>query len=130
MTDRLHASARVAAVIGAIGSVALTLYAGRANNLPFLMILMSLWVIAPFGGYALAGRFSARWSATTRTALDVVIVIAAVVSVVVYGIAVLGAPRPRATPFVVVPVFAWVLMLAGVPITAWLRRRPDRTANP
>jgi len=117
-------------VIGAIGSVALTLYAGRANNLPFLMILMSLWVIAPFGGYALAGRFSARWSATTRTALDVVIVLAAVVSVVVYGIAVLGAPRPRATPFVVVPVFAWVLMLAGVPITAWLRRRPDRTANP
>ena len=117
-------------MIGAIGSVALTLYAGRANNLPFLMILMSLWVIAPFGGYALAGRFSARWSATTRTALDVVIVLAAVVSVVVYGIVVLGAPRPRATPFVVVPVFAWVLMLAGVPITAWLRRRPDRTANP
>ena len=35
---------------------------------------------------------------------------------VVYGIAVLGAPRPRATPFVVVPVFAWVLMVAGVPI--------------
>ena len=129
MTDRLHSIARVAALLGAIGSVALTLYAGRGNSLPFLMILMSLWVIAPFVGYALAGRFSARWSAAARKALDVVIVLAAIVSVVVYAVAALKSPRPRATPFVAAPVFAWVLMLVGVPLVVWVRR-PSNLPHP
>src|SRR5439155_25996208 len=56
-----------------------------------------------------------------RTALDVVIVLAAIVSVVVYAVAALKSPRPRATPFVAAPVVAWVLMLVGVPLVAWVR---------
>ena len=43
----LPSAARIAAVIGAAGAVGITLYAGRNNNVPLLMILMAGWVFAP-----------------------------------------------------------------------------------
>src|SRR5438105_3538615 len=96
MKHRLHRSAEVAAVVGAIGLVALTLYAGRNNNLPFLMILMSGWVLAPFMGYALANRFSGSWAASTRAVLDGVILVIAVLSLVMYAREVLSPPATKA----------------------------------
>ena len=120
----LHGAARAAAVVGAVGAVALTLYAGRANDLPFLMILMSGWVFAPFFGYAVATRFSRRWSPSTRTALDIVIVVIAIASVAIYGFDVFGPSHARrATPYVAVPIAAWLLMLSVVAIAALSARR-------
>jgi hypothetical protein len=128
MSDRLHSSAQVAAVIGALGSIALTLYAGRDNNLAFLMILMSGWVLAPFMGYALAGRYSASWTASTRAVLDAVIVLVAVASLVFYARNVLSPPTSKpAAVFVAVPIIAWLLMLIGVPIVALIMRRWSRS---
>jgi len=123
VTARLHGIARVAALIGAIGSVALTLYAGRSNNMPGLMIVMSLWVIAPFIGYTLAGRFAARWPAPPRVALDGLMIVAAAVSVAVYTYAALRSAHPRATPFVAVPIAAWLLLLIVIPVVALMSRR-------
>lgn len=124
MKDGLHRAAAGAAVVGAVGSVALTLYAGRANNLPFLMILMSGWVLAPFMAYALAGKFSGSWAPATRATLDAMIVLVAVASVALYA---RGAIRPPASKpaavFVAVPIAAWLLMLIGVPLTALISRR-------
>jgi len=124
MKDRPHRTAEIAAVVGAVGSVALTLYAGRDNNLPFLMILMAGWVLAPFMGYALASRYSGSWTASTRAVLDGIIVLVAVASVVIYA---RGALRPRASRpaavFVGVPIAAWLLMLIGVSLTALISRR-------
>src|SRR3989442_4308945 len=77
MSDRLHKTARVAAVAGAVGSVALTLYAGRNNNLPLLMVLMAGWVVAPFVWFALASLISHRWSEPARAALDIRILLMA-----------------------------------------------------
>jgi len=126
MKDRLHGAAAVAAVVGAVGSVALTLYAGRTNNLPFLMILMSGWVLAPFMGYALASRSSGGWNASTRAVLDGVIVLVAVASFVIYTRDALRPPASHAAAvFVAVPIAAWLLMLIAVPLTALIsRRRP------
>jgi hypothetical protein len=57
-----------------------------------------------------------RWPSVARPALDAVVVLAALASLVVYTYAAL---RPgRAVPFVVVPVGAWVLMLIVVGATA------------
>ena len=123
MSDRLHRTAQVAAVVGAIGSVALTLYAGRNNNLPFLMILMSGWVLAPFMGYALASRYSTRWTAPTRVVLDGIIVLVAVASLVLY------AASQSTRVFVAVPIGAWLLMLIGVPLTALISRRRSGSAQ-
>jgi hypothetical protein len=121
-------TATVAAVVGAVGSVALTLYAGRNNNLAFLMILMSGWVLAPFMGYALASRFSGSWLPFTRAALDGIIVLVAVASLTLYA---RGAFRPPASKpaaaFVAVPIAAWLLLLIGVPLAALIARRHSRS---
>jgi hypothetical protein len=128
--DRLHRTAPVAAVVGAIGSVALTLYAGRNNNLPFLMILMSGWVLAPFMGYALASRYTASWSASTRAVLDGIIVLVALASLVMYT---RDALRPAASKaaavFVAVPIGAWLLMFIGVPLAAVISRWRSRSVQ-
>ena len=130
MNERLHRIAQVAAVVGAVGSVALTLYAGRNNNLPFLMILMSGWVLAPFMGFALASRYSGSWTASTRAVLDAVIVLVAVASLVIYARDVLRPPAAKAAAvFVAVPISAWLLMLIGVPLTALISRRRSRSVQ-
>lgn len=121
---RLHRTAELAAVVGAVGSVALTLYAGRNNNLPFLMILISGWVLAPFMGYALAGRYSTRWAAATRAVLDAIIVLVALASLVIFARAAINplASKPGG-PFVAVPIVAWLLMFVSVPVTELIARR-------
>ncbi len=113
MSNRLHIVAQGAAIAGAVGSVALTLYAGRNNNQPFLMVLMSGWVLAPFFGFVLATRFSGRWSEGTRAALDVLIVMVAVAALAIYTRDVVTAPPSKgAFVYVAVPAVAWLLLLA------------------
>ncbi|PYO87136.1 MAG: hypothetical protein DMD58_15410, partial [Gemmatimonadetes bacterium] len=124
MSDRLHRTAKVAAVVGAVGSVALTLYAGRNNNLPLVMVLIAGWVFAPFFGFALASRISSRWSQGTRAALHVVIIVIAIASLTLYARDALGpAHAKRAAIYVAVPNVAWLLMLICVPLTAVIARR-------
>ena len=120
----LHTTARVAAVIGAVGSVALTLYAGRSNNLPFLMVLMAGWVFAPFFGFALASSVSARWSPAARTALDVVIVVIAAAALGIYARDALQPPQRRAVVYVLVPVVSWLFLL-GIAAAGFASRRRD-----
>lgn len=120
----LHTTARVAAVIGAVGSVALTLYAGRSNNLPFLMVLMAGWVFAPFFGFALASRFSTNWPPAARTALDVMIVVIAAAALAIYARDALQPPPRRAVVYVLVPIVSWLVLL-GVAAAGFVSRRRD-----
>ena len=123
----LHSASRAAALIGAVGAVGITLYAGRNNNLPLLMILMAGWVFAPFFGYALATKFSARWSPAIRAALDVAIVIIAIGSLAIYSYDAFGPSHAkRATPYVAVPIASWLLMIVFVSVAAWRARRQAR----
>lgn len=128
---RLHSSARIAAVVGAVGAVALTLYAGRNNGLPLLMILMAGWVFAPFFGFALADRLSGRWSPSTRAALDVAIVVIALVSLAIYRYDAFGPPHAkRATAYVAVPIASWLVMLTVVSVAAVLAKRRAGSMGP
>ncbi len=124
MSDRLHRTAVVAAVVGAVGSVGLTLYAGRNNNLPLLMVLMAGWVFAPFFGFALASRISGHWSERTRAALDIAMLVIAVAALTIYARDALGPTHAkRATVYVAVPIVSWLLMLIVVPLAAMMSRR-------
>ena len=119
----LHRAARAAAIIGAIGAVALTLYAGRTSPQRGVMILMAGWVLAPFLGHAVSSRFSGGWSGATRAALDAVLIMIAVAALVVYGRDALQPPPRRAGPYVLVPIVSWLSLLPVIVAGLLSRRR-------
>jgi len=119
--------ARLAAIVGAVGSVALTLYAGRSSPQQFVMVLMAGWVFAPYFGYALARQFSARWSAGTRSALDVIIVVIAAAAVAIYARDALQPPPRRAGPYVLVPIVSWLILLVAAVAGWWSSRRANHS---
>jgi len=115
--------ARIAALIGAVGSVALVIYAGRHNNHPFLVVLFALWVLSPFLAFEIATRLSVRWPSHAPAALDGLVVLAALASLAVYSYAVI---RPgRAVPFVIVPLVCGSLMLIVVASSVFVAGRRD-----
>jgi hypothetical protein len=119
----LRAVARIAVVAGAVGSVGLTLRAGRGTP-RFLLVLFVIWVLSPFVALAWAYLVSKRWSVLTRAALYCVTLVITLGSLAIYGNVVLPpAGSPRAFVFVVVPPGSWLLMAIVVPIAALISRR-------
>src|SRR5258705_12002203 len=124
MSNRLHSSARVAAAVGAVGSLALMLYAGRANLRVLVTVLFVFWVLAPLVALAWADRMSVRWSVVTRTALHWMTLAITVGSLAIYLLRVLRPPRTTGTfVFVAVPVASCLLAALVVAIAALLSRR-------
>ncbi len=124
MSNRLHSSARVAAVVGAVGSMALMLYAGRANQHILVTVLFVFWVLAPFVTLAWADRMAVRWSVVTRTALHWVTLVITVGSLAIYVLRVLRPPSATgAFVFVAVPVASCLLAAIAVAVAALLSRR-------
>ena len=123
-------AARIAVLVGGVGSVALMFragYRGRGNPPPFLMVLFTFWVLSPYVLLWWASALSRRWSASTRTALEVVTLIVAIASLAVYGYFAFGPPRAQvAPPFVVVPPASWLLTAIAVATTALVSRRGAR----
>lgn len=121
---RLHTVAVTAALVGAVGSVALTLYAGRHNPSLVLKILFSLWVLSPFAVLLLAGVISKRWSAPTRTALDSLMLVLTPLTLAMYAYVALGPPRAKtAFGFVVLPPASCLLMAVVLAIARLTSRR-------
>ncbi len=86
MRVTLRAGSFIPVVVGALGSVGLTLYAGRHNDSRLLVALFAIWVLSPFIAVLIASR---RWWAFARRLvvplaswllLTMVVVIAALVS--------------------------------------------------
>lgn len=118
----LHVAAPIAAVTGALGSVALMLRAGHPP--PLLRVLFAIWVVSPFIGLVLANRASTRWLVPTRATLDSVTLVLTVASLAIYLDRLLRPPASTAAfVFVVVPLASWLLMATVVPIAAFLSRR-------
>ena len=65
----LRAAALIAVLAGAVGSVGLTLHAGRHNNSRILLLLFTLWVLSPFVALVWADVVSKRWPVLTRATL-------------------------------------------------------------
>lgn len=128
--DVLRSAALLAMLAGAVGSVGLTLYAGRRNDSRILMVLFALWVLSPFMALILANAVSKRWSAHIRATLYSVTLVLTLGSLAIYGIVALGPPRGKAAfVFVVVPAASWLLIAIVVPIAALISRRRSRRGD-
>lgn len=119
----LRAVALIAAVAGALGSLGLTIGAGRTT--PWLLLLFFvIAVLSPFVALLWAAMVSRRWAVTTRAALYCVTLIITLGSLATYG-NVISPPTgsARAFMFVVVPPVSWLFMAIVVPIAALISRR-------
>ena len=123
----LRRPALIAVVVGAAGSVGFLLRAGQRTS-RLLLVIMLLWVLAPFIALVVADVVSKRWTvpaqALMRATLYSVMLVLTLGSLAVY---LDDALRPRqaqaAFVFVVVPLVSWLLMAIAIPIAAVLSRR-------
>jgi len=129
----LRGAARIALLVGAAGSVALMFqagYRGRGNPPPFLMLLFTGWVLAPYAALAAAGVRGRRWPTLARAALDVVALVIALVSLAIYGYVAFGPPRAQVAPaFVMVPPLSCLLAAIVVASSVLVSRRRARQGD-
>ena len=123
----LRRAARLAVAVGAAGSVALTLYAGRHNDSRILRFLFAAWVVSPFLAAGTADLVSKHWSALTRATLHIVTLVLTPASLAVYAATAFGRTAMKTgSVFLVGPLACWLLPAVAVPIAAVISgRRTD-----
>ena len=105
----LRAVARIAAVVGACGSVGLV-FVGRRNVSLVLLLIFAIWVLAPILALLLADLVWKRGGA----ALYLLMLLVALGSLAVYGTIAFGPPRAKpAAFFLMLPFVWWVLIGIG-----------------
>jgi len=124
----LRARTRVAVLIGAVGSIGLTLYAGRQNPSNLLMVAFAVWVLSPFVLIILVDSASTRWPFLARPVLNGATLAVTAISLVAYAARVLRPPQAQAAfVFVVVPPVCWFLIAGALAGAAWSSRARSRT---
>ena len=124
---RLRAAALIAVLMGAVGSVGLTLSAGRGRNEDVLVSLMVGWVFAPWAGLALAHVLAKRWLLRTRVTLYWLMLALTLGALAAYvGDTIRNAGSQDAFVFVLVPLVSWVLIVLVLSIAAFAARRASR----
>jgi hypothetical protein len=119
----LRSAAHVAALLGAVGSVGLVLRAGRTTP-RLLLVLMVIWVLAPFAVLAWANIVAKQWSVLTQTTLYGVTLVLTVGALASYGsVIVPPVGSPRGFMFVIVPGLSWLLIVSAPSIAAFISRR-------
>ena len=108
---------------GALGSLGLTLQAGRSNHSILLVMLFGIWVLSPFMGLAVAYILSNRWSGLTRNVLYLLATILTIVSLLIYGGIWTPAGMKHAFVFLILPVLSWLLLAIIIPVTASRSRK-------
>jgi len=117
---------RLVLIAGAVGSLALMLYAGRSNTHILITIGFIFWVLAPFALLALAERRSGNWPPATRATLGILIWIVVIGSLAIYAYR--AAVPPRSTGaflFVIVPPVSVIVVLVALGIVSGVSR-PSR----
>ena len=126
----LRVAALIAALAGTVGSLGLTLHAGRHNSSRILVALFAVWVLSPFVALVWANVVSARWAVLTRATLYTVTLLLTLGALAIYGEVALGPPRPKpAFIFLVVPLASWLLIAGVIPLVTLLLGRLSRRAG-
>jgi predicted dienelactone hydrolase len=122
------AAALIAALTGAVGSVALMLWTGHRNPSRLLLFLFAIWVLSPFVALILANLSSKRWSVPARLTLYSVTLFITLAALVIYGDVVWGPPRAQAAfVFILVPPASCLLIAIVIPIAAVISARLSGT---
>jgi len=120
---RMRRAARILVLLGALGSLACTLYVGQHNRSLLLPALFAAWVAAPFVGVLAVLR--GVEGGPTR-AVMVLQSAAIIISIAALGLYVAFALRPlghsAAAPFLLIPVCSWVAV-AGMMLYAHANHR-------
>lgn len=125
----LRGVALVAVMVGAVGSVGLTLRAGQRTP-RLLLVLFVIWILSPFVALAWANIVSERWPVLTRATLYCVTLVITLGSLAMYGEVILPpAGSPRAFVFVIVSPTSWLLMAIVVPLAALISGRLSRRSK-
>ena len=125
----LRTVALVAAGAGGLGSLALLLQAGSRNSsLPFIVLMFSIWVLSPFLALVFAIVRSVRWPEMIRTALYLVTIATAVVSILIYSRLIDLKPATSAHTFlfVAVPPASWMVIVMTLLIATLVFRSQAR----
>ena len=130
LLTRLRAGALLTVLVGAVCSVGLMLHAGRHNDSRLLLLIMAIWVLAPFIALLLAFWLSKRWSVLTRTTLYSVMLVVALGSLAIYSTDALWPFKAQAAfVYVVVPPTSWLLMAISIPLAALISGRRSRRGD-
>jgi hypothetical protein len=122
--DVLRGTALVAALAGSVGSIGLMLRAGNRNPSSLLILRFAFWVLSPFAALVWANALSKRWSALTRAALYVVMLVITFACLGIYAaLAFRYLMAKTGFIFLVVPAGSWLLAVAVVPVAALISRR-------
>jgi len=120
----LRSMALISSGIGAAGSAALMLYAGKRVGSPSLLIvLFTVWVLSPFALLGLTIVVSKRWTDLTRVTLYRVTPIVSAAALVIYGTSALSAQRPKTAVFVMVAPLSCLFIVIAILTAAFLTRR-------
>lgn len=121
---RLRRTAHGALAVGAVGSVALLLRAGRSSS-PALIAMMAAWVLAPLIALAAAQVVSARWPILASPRVHWLTIVVALGSLAAYGFDAVKPHTPRAFMFVAVPLACWLFVgtFAGLVVATTRKRR-------
>jgi len=107
--SRLRSAALYARWLGALASLAFTLYAGRHNRSVLLVALFAGWVLLPYFGLIAADRLASRVRRHIARAIQAATVVLALVPPAIYAVLSILAPGHTATfAFLAVPAASWL----------------------
>ena len=125
----LRTTALVAVIAGAVGSVGLTLRAGR-HAPRILLVLFATWVLFPFVALLMTSVVSRRWPLLTQATLYGVMLVVTMGSLAIYRNVVLGGASTNPTPtFVLVPPASCLLIAIAISLAALIARRRTRRSS-
>ena len=96
---------------GGLGSLVLTIQAGRNNKSIVLVLLFAIWVLSPFAGLLVANLTSKLWQRTPRITLYYLTVFLTLGSLVCYSGVLNPLKMKNAAIFLIVPLLSWMVML-------------------
>ena len=125
MPTILRLASLVSVALGAVGSLAFMFHVGRHNPSAILLILFTLWVVAPFAAMVSVPGLFKKWSIGGRAWFHFFTILVALGSSGIYADVAFGAPRPQpAFMFLVVPFVSLFVIAAASLISSVVSRSP------
>jgi hypothetical protein len=110
-------------LIGAIGSLILTLHAGNRNKSVFLPVLFVIWVLSPYVALTASTLKPKNQSITSRIVLYVTAIIISLYPLLGYS-GILNLPNAKhAAIFLITPLISWIIIvIVSIIILRWKKR--------